>query len=64
MTIMKKTLLVAAAALITLSVSAASRPRASKVSVVNEKKEVLATPGAFKSFAAKQEAMNAFYSNM
>ena len=64
MTIMKKTLLVAAAALMTLSVSAASRPRASKASVVNEKKEVLATPGAFKSFAAKQEAMNAFYSNM
>ena len=61
---MKKILLVAIAATVVLSASAANRPRVSKVSFAREKKEVLATPGAFKNFAEKQIAANAFYSNM
>ena len=60
---MKKSLLVAAAALVALSASATIRPHASKARFAKEKKEVLTTPGAFKNHAAKLEAMNAFYSN-
>lgn len=64
MTIMKKILLIAIAAIVATSVSAANRPRVLKKSFAREKKEVLATPGAFKSIAEKQLAANAFYSNM
>lgn len=61
---MKKFLLVAVIALISISASAVNRQRAPKFMNTLEKKELLATPGAFKSYAAKQEAMNAFYSGV
>lgn len=64
MTIMKKILLIAIAAIVASSASAVNRPRVMKKSLPREKKEVLATPGAFKNFAEKQIAANAFYSNM
>ena len=60
---MKKFLLVAVIALMTLSASAVNRTRAPKGMLVNEKKAAMFTPGAFKSIAAKQQAMNAFYSD-
>lgn len=61
---MKKVLLVAVCALITLSASAIQRGHAPKAKFdTKDTKALLATPGAFKSFAAKQEAMNAFYSD-
>ncbi len=60
---MKRFLLVAVIALMTLSASAVNRTRAPKGMLVNEKKAAMFTPGAFKSIAAKQQAMNAFYSD-
>ena len=61
MTIMKKILLIAAVALVTLGASATNRKYLSKASIAKEGKIVKATPGAFKSNAAKFEAANAFY---
>jgi hypothetical protein len=60
---MKRFLLVAVIALMTLSVSAKNRMYAPKGMLANEKKAAMCTPGAFKSFAAKQQAMAAFYSD-
>lgn len=64
MTIMKKILLIATAALVTLSASAINRGNAPKAKVASEKKAVLATPGAFKNFAVKQNAENSFFSGI
>lgn len=62
---MKKVLLVAVCALITLSASAISRQHAPKAKFnPKDSKSLMLTPGAFKSLAAKQEAMNAFYSDV
>ena len=63
MTIMKKILLIAAVALVTISASAMNRPRAPKGHMTNEKKAMIAPLGAFKSYAAKQAAENSFYAN-
>lgn len=61
---MKKILLIATAALVTLSASAINRGNAPKAKVASEKKAVLATPGAFKNFAVKQNAENTFFSGI
>ena len=58
---MKKVLLVTAVALVTINVSAANRKYFHKAQIAKERKTVNATPGAFKSMAAKMEAANAFY---
>jgi len=62
---MKKFLLMVVSVLITLSASAITRQHAPKAKFdPKDSKTLMATPGAFKSFAAKQEAMNAFYSGV
>lgn len=62
--IMRKFLLVAVIALVSLSASAVSRKQAPARKFAGEKKALLATPGAFRNFAVKQEAQNAFYSGL
>lgn len=59
---MKKILLVAAVALVAVSVSAMNRNHDSKNGLINDKKVVMTTPGAFKNMSEKMAAMNAFYS--
>lgn len=61
---MKRILLVAVVALITLSASAVDRKRTPLPKFANEKKTILATPNALKNFAANQKAMMASYSDV
>ncbi len=61
--IMKKFLLIAVAALVAISASAVERKNMPKAKFNKQNRTSIATPGAFKSIAAKMEAANAFYAD-